>query len=87
MPQGEDLEVQGSAGTEHGDQGNDQCDGDSSHDRHSSHAVASAGRRRRRPSPAGHRLAGASRGWGRVSISDRDPPRIRFSGGTGAQFR
>jgi uncharacterized protein YjbI with pentapeptide repeats len=32
----------------------------------------------RRPLPAR-----ASRGWARVSISDRDPTRIRFSGGTG----
>jgi hypothetical protein len=33
--------------------------------------------------PQAARLAGASRGWGRVSISDRDPTRIGFSGRSG----
>ena len=62
MPQGEDLEVQGDAGAEHGDQGNHQCDEDSSHGEHSSRAVAAAQRRRRGPSYPCRRLAGPPHG-------------------------
>jgi hypothetical protein len=62
MPQGEDLEVQGDPGAEHGDQSNDQCDEDGSHGGHSSRVAAAAQRCRQRPFCSCRRLARASRG-------------------------
>ncbi len=82
MPEGENLQLQGGARAEQGDHGGGQGDEDSSHGGHATHAVRAAQRLRWRPSGPCRRLAGPSRVWKRVSISDRDPARIRFTGGT-----